>query len=253
MPEAIVTAREVAKIFDGHAVLSDISLAVEQGELVSVIGPSGCGKSTFLRCLNLLERPDRGVVSIAGCSISRSAGQRWTRADERQAHRLRANVGMVFQGFNLFAHRTVLENVMLAPAVVKRIPKAQARARAMALLEKVGLAAAAARYPATLSGGQQQRAAIARALALEPRVMLYDEPTSALDPELTDEVLAVMRQLDTDGMTQIVVTHEMRFARAASDRVVFMQGGRILEIAAPDIMFADPARPETRRFLKNYL
>ena len=253
LPEVIVAASGIGKHFDGQAVLSDISLSVEAGELVSIIGPSGCGKSTFLRCLNMLERPDRGAVSIAGVSVARNAGQAWTQADERLSHQLRANVGMVFQSFNLFAHRTVLDNVMLAPVVVKRVPRPQARARALALLDKVGLAAVAGRYPITLSGGQQQRAAIARALALEPKVMLYDEPTSALDPELTDEVLAVMRQLDLDGMTQIVVTHEMRFARAASDRVVFMQDGRIVEIADPDVMFVNPASPETQRFLKNTL
>ncbi len=250
MSGAIVSARGLGKAFDGQAVLSDVSLAVEEGELVSVIGPSGCGKSTLLRCLNLLERPDRGTVSVAGISITREPGRRWTREDERRSHRLRGAVGMVFQGFNLFAHRTVLENVMLAPVVVRAVPRHEARARALALLDKVGLAAVAQRYPVTLSGGQQQRAAIARALAMEPRVMLYDEPTSALDPALTDEVLSVMRQLDRDGMTQIVVTHEMAFARAASDRVAFMQEGRIVEIAEPDILFADAAEPATRRFLR---
>ena len=249
----IVSTQGLGKSFDGHTVLSDVSLDVEAGELVSIIGPSGCGKSTFLRCLNLLERPDCGTVTVAGVSVSREAGQGWTPAQERLAHQLRGAVGMVFQGFNLFPHRTVLENVMLAPVVVKSTGKAQARRQAMALLEKVGLEAVADRYPVTLSGGQQQRAAIARALAVEPLVMLYDEPTSALDPELTDEVLAVMRQLDLDGMTQIVVTHEMPFARAASDRVVFMQHGRIVEIADPDIMFVNPAAAETQRFLKKYL
>lgn len=248
-----MTAERIGKSFDGQAVLADISLSVEEGELVSIIGPSGCGKSTFLRCLNLLERPDQGTVTIAGVSVQRVSGEAWSRSDERQSHQLRANVGMVFQGFNLFPHRTVLENVALAPVVVKAVAKDAARARAGALLEKVGLSAVADRYPSTLSGGQQQRAAIARALALEPAVMLYDEPTSALDPELTDEVLAVMRQLDLDGMTQIVVTHEMRFARAASDRVVFMQQGRIVEIADPDILFVNPASIETQRFLKNFL
>ena len=251
MPEVIVSARGIGKSFDGQAVLSDISLDVERGELVAVIGPSGCGKSTLLRCLNLLERPDSGTVSVAGVAISRQPGRRWTRADERLAHRLRGAVGMVFQGFNLFPHRTVLENVMLAPVAVKATGKPQARAEALALLDKVGLAAVADRYPITLSGGQQQRAAIARALAMDPEVMLYDEPTSALDPLLTDEVLSVMRQLDRDGMTQIVVTHEMAFARAASDRVVFMQDGRIVEIAGPEVMFANPAAAETRRFLRN--
>ncbi|WP_428376927.1 amino acid ABC transporter ATP-binding protein [Lichenicoccus sp.] len=248
---AIVEARDLHKSFDGTAVLRGISLDVAEGELVSLIGPSGCGKSTFLRCLNLLEIPDAGSVSVAGISVARQS-KRWGRADEEQAHRLRRGVGMVFQGFNLFAHRTVLDNVMLAPRVVQLLPRERARARALALLDKVGLADVADRYPATLSGGQQQRAAIARALACEPRVMLYDEPTSALDPELTDEVLAVMRQLDRDGMTQIVVTHEMRFARAASDRIAFMQHGRIVEIAAPASLFANPAHPDTRRFLKHY-
>ena len=251
--QVIVSARGIGKSFDGHAVLSDVSLAVEQGELVSIIGPSGCGKSTLLRCLNLLERPDSGTISIAGVSISRRPGQGWTRADERLSHQLRGAVGMVFQGFNLFPHRTVLDNVMLAPSVVKAVERRQARAQAQALLEKVGLAAVADRYPVTLSGGQQQRAAIARALAMDPKVMLYDEPTSALDPQLTDEVLAVMRQLDRDGMTQIVVTHEMPFARAASDRVAFMQDGRIVEIASPDLLFTDPATAAARRFLRNYL
>ena len=253
MPDVIVRADNIGKAFDGKPVLLDISLAVEEGELVSIIGPSGCGKSTLLRCLNLLERPDSGTVMIAGVAISRQAGRKWSRDDERLAHRLRGAVGMVFQGFNLFPHRTVLDNVMLTPMVVKGLARPQARAAAMALLDKVGLAAVADRYPITLSGGQQQRAAIARALAVEPRVMLYDEPTSALDPELTDEVLSVMRQLDLDGMTQIVVTHEMRFARAASDRVVFMQAGRIVETADPDVMFANPAEVETQRFLKTYL
>nr|WP_321985922.1 amino acid ABC transporter ATP-binding protein [uncultured Lichenicoccus sp.] len=249
---AIVRARELHKSFDGTPVLQGLSLDVAEGELVSLIGPSGCGKSTFLRCLNLLEIPDRGTVSVAGISVQRTGG-RWGRGDEEQAHRLRRGVGMVFQGFNLFAHRTVLDNIMLAPRVVQRLPREPARARAMALLDKVGLSDVADRYPATLSGGQQQRAAIARALACEPRVMLYDEPTSALDPELTDEVLAVMRQLDRDGMTQIVVTHEMRFARAASDRIAFMQQGRIVEIAEPASLFANPAHADTRRFLKHFL
>jgi len=249
----IVEVRGLCKSFDGHQVLGDLSLEVGAGELVSIIGPSGCGKSTVLRCLNLLERPDCGRVGVAGHVVERAAGGRWTRGHERAAHRLRAAVGMVFQGFNLFAHRTVLDNVALAPMVVRGARPGQAREQARGLLDKVGLGSVAGRYPATLSGGQQQRAAIARALALEPRVMLYDEPTSALDPELTDEVLSVMRELDDEGMTQIVVTHEMRFARAASDRVVFMQAGRIVEIAAPEIIFTRPAESATQRFLKAFL
>ena len=248
-PAAIVRVRNLRKGFDGQPVLDGISLEVAPGELLSVIGPSGCGKSTLLRCLNLLEIPDSGDISVAGHAVSRS-GKPWRRADEAAAHALRAAVGMVFQGFNLFPHRTVLDNVMLAPRVVKR---AAGAGEAMALLDKVGLAGLAGRYPATLSGGQQQRAAIARALAMAPRVMLYDEPTSALDPERAEEVLGVMRQLDAEGMTQIVVTHEMRFARAASDRIAFMEAGRIVELGHPDVLFSAPADPRTRRFLRTSL
>ncbi|NVN11449.1 MULTISPECIES: amino acid ABC transporter ATP-binding protein [Nguyenibacter] len=248
----VVQADQVRKIFDGHPILRGISLTVARGELVSIIGPSGCGKSTFLRCLNFLEVPDSGTVSMAGVTIAR-AGGRWSRADEESAHRLRAHVGMVFQSFNLFPHRTVLDNVMMAPIRVKRLGVAEARQDALALLEKVGLSAIAARYPDTLSGGQQQRAAIARALAMRPDVMLYDEPTSALDPELAEEVLSVMRTLDAEGMTQIVVTHDMRFARAASDRVVFMEGGEIVEMDDPDTLFVAPQDMRTRRFLRSVL
>ena len=248
-PAAIVRVRDLRKGFDGQLVLDGISLEVSPGELLSVIGPSGCGKSTLLRCLNLLEIPDSGEVALAGHVVSRS-GKPWRRSDEAAAHALRGAVGMVFQGFNLFPHRTVLDNVMLAPRVVKRAAGAR---EAMALLDKVGLAGLAGRYPATLSGGQQQRAAIARALAMAPRVMLYDEPTSALDPERAEEVLGVMRQLDAEGMTQIVVTHEMRFARAASDRIAFMEAGRIVELGHPDVLFSAPSDPRTRRFLRTSL
>lgn len=225
-----------------------MSLTVERGELISIIGPSGCGKSTFLRCLNFLEIPDEGTVTIADDSIRRSGGP-WKAADEAHAHRLRAHVGMVFQSFNLFPHRTVLDNVMIAPRVVKKVSAAVAEAEARELLAKVGLEAACLRYPATLSGGQQQRAAIARALAMRPDVMLYDEPTSALDPRVAEEVLEVMRALDREGMTQIVVTHDMNFARAASDKIVFMDGGEIIEIGDPDEMYDNPRDPRTRRFL----
>ena len=244
--------RDLRKSFDGQVVLDGITLSVAAGELVSIIGPSGCGKSTLLRCLNFLELPDRGEVRMVGHTLLRD-GRRWRRADEALAHALRAQVGMVFQGFNLFPHRTVLDNVLLAPRVVKRAGRGLATEEAMRLLDKVGLGAVAARYPGTLSGGQQQRAAIARALAMAPRVMLYDEPTSALDPELAEEVLGVMRQLDAEGMTQLVVTHEMRFARAASDRIVFMDAGRIVEEAAPEQLFTAPADPRTRRFLRQFL
>ncbi|WP_077396454.1 amino acid ABC transporter ATP-binding protein [Bombella intestini] len=247
----MLKATGIAKSFAGNEILRGISLDVERGELISIIGPSGCGKSTFLRCLNFLERPDAGEVRVEDVTVS-STGH-WHRADEVQAHRLRSHVGMVFQSFNLFPHRTVLENVMLAPMQVKRMSEAQAEHIACELLEKVGLAAVKNRYPDRLSGGQQQRAAIARALAMKPSVMLYDEPTSALDPELSEEVLSVMRALDGEGMTQLVVTHDMRFARAASDRVLFMEAGQIVESGDPDVMFANPREPGTRRFLRTLL
>jgi polar amino acid transport system ATP-binding protein len=237
----ILEAEGLSKAFAGVAALSDVAL-------VSVIGPSGCGKSTLLRCLNFLEIPDRGSVRV-GAHALRREGLPWARADEAAAHRLRAELGMVFQGFNLFPHRSVIDNVMLAPLVVKRLGRDQARAEAEALLAKVGLAAFAERRPASLSGGQQQRAAIARALAMRPKVMLYDEPTSALDPELVGEVLQVMRDLDAEGMTQIIVTHAMRFAAAASDSVIYMEAGRIVEQAAPEVLFSAATDPRTQRFL----
>ncbi|GBR14826.1 amino acid transporter ATP-binding protein [Asaia spathodeae NBRC 105894] len=233
--------------------LHDMSLCVERGELVSIIGPSGCGKSTFLRCLNFLEIPDSGVLRIEDVEITKQTGHGWNRAQERRAHALRAHVGMVFQSFNLFAHRTVLDNVMMAPRSVKGLSQPEIEPLARALLAKVGLEGMADRYPSTLSGGQQQRAAIARALAMKPAVMLYDEPTSALDPELAEEVLQVMRRLDDEGMTQIVVTHDMRFARAASDRVLYVEAGHIVESGDPDVLFADPQDPRTRRFLRTLL
>ncbi|GBQ10279.1 amino acid ABC transporter ATP-binding protein [Swaminathania salitolerans] len=230
-----------------------MSLRVKRGELISIIGPSGCGKSTFLRCLNFLEIPDSGSIRMGDVEIDKKSEQGWNRAQERRAHRLRAQVGMVFQSFNLFPHRTVLDNVIMAPRAVKKTPPSQSEPLARSLLAKVGLEGLAARFPATLSGGQQQRAAIARALAMKPAVMLYDEPTSALDPELAEEVLQVMRRLDEEGMTQIVVTHDMRFARAASDRVLYVEGGRIVESGAPEALFASPADQRTRRFLRTLL
>lgn len=247
----MLRATDIAKSFGGNEILRGISLDVERGELISIIGPSGCGKSTFLRCLNFLEHPDAGEVRVEDVTVT-STGQ-WNRTDEARAHRLRGHVGMVFQSFNLFPHRTVLENVMLAPMQVKRMDEGRAYKIASELLEKVGLVAVKNRYPDRLSGGQQQRAAIARALAMKPSVMLYDEPTSALDPELSEEVLSVMRALDAEGMTQLVVTHDMRFARAASDRVLFMEAGQIVESGDPDVMFANPREPGTRRFLRTLL
>lgn len=247
----MLRAKGIVKSFGGHDVLRGISLDVERGELISLIGPSGCGKSTFLRCLNLLEHPDAGEVCIEGVVLSGTGG--WSARQERQAHCLRAHVGMVFQSFNLFPHCTVLENIMMAPVHVKGTEPGAAREIACEFLEKVGLGAVKDRYPDRLSGGQKQRAAIARALAMKPSVMLYDEPTSALDPELSEEVLSVMRALDHEGMTQLVVTHDMRFARAASDRVLYLEDGQIVEIGDPDQIFADPLESRTRRFLRTIL
>jgi polar amino acid transport system ATP-binding protein len=241
------------KSYDEVEILKGVSLTVEEGDLVSIIGPSGCGKSTFLRCMNGLETLDSGTISIAGVSIDKKAGSVDEGAFQRKAHELRQRVGMVFQQFNLFPNRTVLENTMLAPMVVRGEPRENAAAEGRRLLEKVGLGALADRYPGQMSGGQQQRAAIARALAMHPKVMLYDEPTSALDPELVDEVLQVMKALDHEGMTQIVVTHEMRFARDASDYIVYMEGGHIVEISDEDEIFENPKDERTRRFLRRFI
>jgi polar amino acid transport system ATP-binding protein len=254
MAAPIVSVRNLHKNFGGVEVLKGVTLDVEKGDLVSIIGPSGCGKSTFLRCLNFLERPSAGVVSIAGVEIKVNGDPPSSENEiESKAHRLRQNVGMVFQQFNLFPHKTILENTMLAPMLVKRVSKGEARSNGLTLLDKVGLTQLADRYPSQLSGGQQQRAAIARALAMNPQVMLYDEPTSALDPELVDEVLQVMKQLDSEGMTQLVVTHEMRFAKDASDYIVFMESGSIVEISDEDEIFVKPKDERTRRFLKRYI
>lgn len=248
----VLSAQNVHKSFGEGDILSGVSLEVRKGELISIIGPSGCGKSTFLRCLNFLEIPDHGTVTAMGVTIARQGGA-WRRADEAMAHKLRTHVGMVFQSFNLFPHLTVLENVLLAPRVVKRETGTEERDEAMSLLEKVGLGRVAQRYPLSLSGGQQQRAAIARALAMRPDIMLYDEPTSALDPLVAEEVLGVMRTLDNEGMTQIVVTHDMRFAEVASDIIVYMDGGHIIEAGPPETLCVNPVDERTRRFLRTVL
>ncbi len=254
METPLLSITNLHKSFDETPILKGVSLNVEEGDLVSIIGPSGCGKSTFLRCMNFLEVPDAGVISIAGVTIDCKGLDDAPPADlSRQAHRLRQQVGMVFQQFNLFPHKTVLENTMLAPMIVRGLAREDAEKTGRQLLEKVGLTACADRYPAQMSGGQQQRAGIARALAMNPKVMLYDEPTSALDPELVDEVLHVMKQLDSEGMTQIVVTHEMRFARDASDYIVFMEGGHIVEISDEDEIFENPKDERTRRFLRRFM
>jgi len=252
--EPLLSVKDLHKSFDENPILRGVSLDVETGDLVSIIGPSGCGKSTFLRCMNFLEVPDAGRISIAGVTIDCLGLEDAPPRDlQEKAHELRQHVGMVFQQFNLFPNRTILENAMLAPMITRRMPREDAEKNGRRLLEKVGLGTLADRYPAQMSGGQQQRAAIARALAMSPQVMLYDEPTSALDPELVDEVLKVMKDLDAEGMTQIVVTHEMRFARDASDYIVFMQGGHIVEISDEDEIFTNPKDERTRNFLKRFI
>ncbi|MFG1416458.1 amino acid ABC transporter ATP-binding protein [Xanthobacter sp. V0B-10] len=256
--EPIVRVDDVRKSYGALDILKGVSFQIEEGDLVSIIGPSGCGKSTLLRCLNGLESLDAGVIEVCGVALKRApgakgAGPAGTAELERAAHLLRKNVGMVFQSFNLFPHKTLLENVMLAPMVVKGMRKDEAEANAERLLQKVGLGERLEHYPIDLSGGQQQRGAIARALAMAPKVMLYDEPTSALDPGLVDEVLDVMKELDREGMTQIVVTHEMRFARDASDYIIYMEKGEIIEISDEDEMFSNPKDPRTRQFLRRFL
>lgn len=252
--ECVVVAENLHKAFHGVPVLKGMSFAIARHELTVLIGPSGCGKTTLLRCLNCLELMDRGRISIAGISLERSGSERNDRVGLQQSmHLLRQQVGMVFQSFNLFPHMTVLQNVMKAPVVVKKVPVSEARQKSIDLLEKVGLGRHLHHYPSQLSGGQQQRAAIARALAMEPQVMLYDEPTSALDPGLVEEVLNVMKQLHDEGMTQIVVTHEMRFARDVADKIFYIEDGQIVEAGLPHVIFQNPTDSRTRRFLKNFL
>ena len=243
---SVVSFQRVGKRFGDHQVLRDVSLDIEEGELVAVIGPSGAGKSTLLRCVNQLEQHDSGRILIDGEPIG--AGQR-----VRDLARLRQRVGMVFQSFNLWPHLSAIGNVMEGPRQVLKLPRAEAEARAAALLERVGLSAHAGKYPAQLSGGQQQRVAIARALAMQPRVMLFDEATSALDPELVGEVLAVMTQLAAEGMTMIVVTHEMGFAREVAHRVVLMAEGQVVEQGEPHAFFAAPREARSRAFLGKVL
>ncbi|HEY2665535.1 MAG TPA: amino acid ABC transporter ATP-binding protein [Actinomycetota bacterium] len=234
----------VRKSFGDILALADIDLTVAAGEVVVLIGPSGSGKSTLCRCINRLETIDAGTILVDGTPLPQEG---------RALARLRADIGMVFQSFNLFAHKTILENVTLGPIRVRGVPKAEATQRGIALLERVGIGNKADRYPAELSGGQQQRAAIARALAMDPKLMLFDEPTSALDPEMIKEVLDVMIELAQEGTTMIVVTHEMGFARSAARRVVFMDGGRIVETAEPSTFFSSPATERAREFLSKIL
>ena len=250
----MVVADRVEKSYGSHTVLRDISLTVRRGEVLCVIGPSGSGKSTFLRCINHLERIDAGRLTVDGDLIGyRQRGDKTYELKPREAAEQRKEIGMVFQRFNLFPHLTVLENIIEAPQRVKKQGKVEASARAMQLLARVGLVEKAKAYPASLSGGQQQRVAIARALAMDPKLMLFDEPTSALDPELVGEVLDVMKSLAATGMTMIVVTHEMGFAREVADSLVFMDGGVIVESGDPRTMIASPKHERTKAFLSTVL
>ncbi|MGW0466337.1 amino acid ABC transporter ATP-binding protein [Streptomyces sp. NPDC003027] len=242
--DALVVLRNVDKHFGALHVLQSIDMTVGRGEVVVVIGPSGGGKSTLCRAINRLETIDSGEIFIDGKPLPEEG---------RELAALRADVGMVFQSFNLFAHKTVLENVTLGQIKVRKKDKKEAERRARQLLDRVGVGSQADKYPAQLSGGQQQRVAIARALAMEPKVMLFDEPTSALDPEMINEVLEVMQQLARDGMTMVVVTHEMGFARSAANRVVFMADGRIVEETTPDQFFSNPRSDRARDFLSKIL
>ncbi|MGO2141131.1 MAG: amino acid ABC transporter ATP-binding protein [Leucobacter sp.] len=250
----MVVADGVSKSYGSNEVLRDISLTVMPGEVLCLVGPSGSGKSTFLRCINHLEKVNAGRLLVDGEMVGyREQGGKLYELHPREAARQRRSIGMVFQKFNLFPHMTALENVMEAPVLVARVSKTKARARAHELLARVGLADRADFYPSQLSGGQQQRVAIARALAMEPKLMLFDEPTSALDPELVGEVLEVMKELAASGMTMVVVTHEMGFAREVADTLVFMDGGVVVEAGDPREVLGNPQHPRTKAFLGKVL
>ncbi|MEX0816983.1 MAG: amino acid ABC transporter ATP-binding protein [Gaiellales bacterium] len=240
----MIVLEDVSKWFGDFQALKGVDLSVDRQEVVVVCGPSGSGKSTMIRCINRLEKHDRGRIVVDGIELS---------DDLRDIQEVRREVGMVFQQFNLFPHMTVLENVTLAPRQVRRSPKQQAREKAMELLERVRIPEQANKYPGQLSGGQQQRAAIARALAMGPKIMLFDEPTSALDPEMIKEVLEVMEELAKSGMTMIVVSHEMGFARAVADRMAFMAEGEIVEVGPPEHFFTNPQEERTKQFLAQIL
>jgi ABC-type polar amino acid transport system ATPase subunit len=237
---SIIEFRGVNKFFGDFHVLKDIDFVVEEGEVVVVIGPSGSGKSTLLRCINGLEEITSGELAVDGMRVH---------GKKTDLNKLRSEIGMVFQQFNLYPHMTVAQNIMLAPTKVKKVPEKEAEERCARLLERVGIPEQANKYPEGLSGGQQQRVAIARALAMEPKIMLFDEPTSALDPEMIKEVLEAIADLAKGGMTMVVVTHEMGFARRVADRVVFMDEGRIIEVGSPEHFFRNPQNERTKRFL----
>jgi ABC-type histidine transport system ATPase subunit len=250
---ALLTIRDLHKTYGSLEVLKGINLTVEAGEIVGFIGASGSGKSTLLRCINHMEVPTQGEVTLEGETVGvKRVGDRLIARSSAELSLQRRKMAMVFQHFNLWPHKTALENVMEGPIVVQKIDPQAARIRAMSALERVGLADKADAYPSRLSGGQQQRVGIARALALEPRIILFDEPTSALDPELVNEVLAVIQGLANDGMTLIIVTHEMRFARTVCNRVVFLEHGEIADVGPPSHIFGQAANPRTREFVGNY-
>ncbi len=242
--EAMIDVQNMDKFFGDFQALKSINMKVGKQEVVVVIGPSGSGKSTLIRCINRLERHDRGTIVVDGVELS---------DDIRNIQEIRRETGMVFQSFNLFPHLTVLDNITLAPRNVRNVPKAEAEATAMELLERVKIPEQAPKYPGQLSGGQQQRVAIARSLAMKPKVILFDEPTSALDPEMIKEVLDTMKDLATEGMTMICVTHEMGFAREVADRVVFMADGEVVEVGTPEHFFENPQEERTRLFLSQIL
>ena len=242
--EAMIVAEDVEKWFGAFQALKGISTTVRRGEVVVIVGPSGSGKSTFIRTINRLERHDAGRIVVDGIELT---------DDIRDIERIRSEIGMVFQSFNLFPHLTVVDNITLAPRNARRWPKPKAEEKAAQLLERVGIPEQAGKYPAQLSGGQQQRVAIARALAMEPKIMLFDEPTSALDPEMIKEVLDVMKELAGSGMTMVVITHEIGFAKEVGDRVLFFDGGLIVEEARPDVFFSDPKTERGKLFLSQIL
>jgi polar amino acid transport system ATP-binding protein len=254
MTTPMVKAESVCKSFGALKVLKGVTLEIDKGQVLVLVGPSGSGKSTFLRCINHLEQVNAGRLYVDGDLIGyRERGDKLHEMPPREAAKQRRNIGMVFQHFNLFPHRTALDNIIEAPIQVKGIKKAAAIARGKDLLEQVGLAEKATAYPAQLSGGQQQRVAIARALAMDPKLMLFDEPTSALDPELVGEVLAVMKKLASEGMTMVVVTHEMGFAREVADQIVFMDGGVIVESGKPREVLSNPQHERTKAFLSKVM
>lgn len=250
---AILEVKNVAKSFGTLNVLKNISMEVNKGEVLSVIGPSGSGKSTLLRCINQLEKVDSGEINVCNINmVKNSENGKAVYAPKKDLKEIRLKIGLVFQNFNLFPHMSVLKNVTTAPVKVLKMPKDEAEEKAMALLKKMGLESKSSSYPCELSGGQQQRVSIARALALSPEIVFFDEPTSALDPELTGEILNVIKELASEEMTMVIVTHEMSFARDVSDYVIFMDGGVIVEEGQPDKLFGDSQNERTKQFLQRY-